>query len=145
GAGFNPLGDALQMSLQIQRIVRFDRRFVERRAIGNDQQYAPPLRTPQQALMRPQQRLTIDVFLQQLGLEHQSQPLTGSPPRFIRALVDDVTQLSNASRLSRSTASDPARARATAAPAAGGETQYLRLDPAALKHPAEQLGANGSG
>src|ERR1019366_7176905 len=69
----------------------------------------------------------------------------GSPPRFIRALVDDVTQLSNASRLSRSTASDPARGRATAAPAAGGETQYLRLDPAALKHPAEQLGANGSG
>ena len=51
--------------------------------------------------MRPEQRLTIDVFLQDTFAQHQAEGFARTPPWGIRGLVDDVPQVVQAAGLRR--------------------------------------------
>ncbi len=52
----------------------------------------------QQALVRPQQRLAVDVLLQQPLAQHQAEVLARAPPGRVGRLVDDVAQVVEAAR-----------------------------------------------
>src|SRR3954451_6418448 len=72
-AGFDLLDDLAQMPFEIIAGVDRKRGIVNRRAVGNHHQDAPLLGTSEQALVRPIQRLAVDVLLQQAFAHHQAE------------------------------------------------------------------------
>src|ERR1019366_1681589 len=76
----NPVDDPVQVPLEIAWVVGIDCRFVERRPVGNYQQDAARLNPAHQPIMRPEQRLTVHVLLEQIAIEHQAEPWPGAPP-----------------------------------------------------------------
>uniref|UniRef100_A0A0N5A5N4 LigA n=1 Tax=Parastrongyloides trichosuri TaxID=131310 RepID=A0A0N5A5N4_PARTI len=131
-----------QVLVQIEgRIGRLGR-IIDRRAVRDDHHDLPRLGPGQQAVVRPFQRLAVDVFLQQALAHHQAQVLLGPAPRRIGALVDDVAQVVQAARIGRLAGADPGLARLAALPGAGGEAQDLDLDAAPLQRPRQDVGAD---
>ena len=74
---------------------------------------------PSRRLMRPVERLAVDVLLQQALAHHQPEILARPPPRGVGGLVDDVAQVVEAARIGR-LAGLRARLRATARPSRRG-------------------------
>ena len=89
--------------------------------------------------MGPQQRLAVDVFLQQVFAQHQAEVSPGPPPRDLGALVDDMAQLVEPPGVRWPSCRQPAVSRPSAAPAAGREAEDLGFDPAALQRLPENL------
>ncbi|MFO1408924.1 MAG: hypothetical protein U1F06_00880 [Steroidobacteraceae bacterium] len=74
-AGLDPGDHAAQVPLEVIARVSRERRLVERHAVGDHQQDAPLLRPRQQPLVRPEDRLAVDVLLQQVLAQHQAEVL----------------------------------------------------------------------
>src|SRR6202022_1080131 len=98
-------------------------RVVDRGAIGDYHQDAALLGAAAQPLMRPDQRLAVDVFLQDALAQHQSEIASGAPPGGVGRFVDDVAQIVEPPRVLRFAGSDPALARLPALPGAGGKPE----------------------
>jgi len=98
---------------------------------------------PREAVMGPGQGFAVDVLFQDPFAQHQTQVLAGPPPRHIGRLVDDVTQIIEASRCNWLTRLAPETARLAAFPLAGGEAQDFHLHPAALKRARQNVGGHG--
>src|SRR5258706_317656 len=69
---FDPVDHPAQMRFQIARAIDRQRRIVDRRAVGNHHQDAAVFLTCQQPGVRPEQRLAVDVFLEQPLAHHQA-------------------------------------------------------------------------
>src|SRR5437899_12993287 len=92
--------------------------------------------------MRPDQRLAVDVLLEDALAQHQPEAAPGAPPRRVCGLIDDVPQIVEPSRIGRLASGDPALARLAALPGAGREAEDLDLDGAALQGAREDVGAH---
>src|SRR5690606_9261914 len=108
----------------------------------DDHQDAPLLGPGDQAAVGPEQRLAVDVLLEDALAQHQAQILAGPPPRRIGRLVDDVAQIVETARMLRLAVLDPALARRAALPGAGREAEDLDLDAAALERARQDVGAH---
>ena len=89
------------------------------------------------------QRLAVDVLLQQPFAHHQRQRALGAPPGRIGRLVDDVPQIVEAAGVGRLAGGEPRLARLPALPGPRGEAQDLDLDAAALERARQDVGAAG--
>src|SRR5204863_182891 len=89
------------------------------RAIGLSE--SPAVR----ALMRPGERLAVDVFLQEALAHHQAEILPRPPPWRIGSLVDDVPQVVQPSRRRGLAGLQPGLPRLSALPGPRGEAQNL--------------------
>src|SRR5690606_33220995 len=129
----DPLDHLAQMPLEI--IARIDRQggIVDRRAVGDDHQDAALFRPRDQAVMRPEQRLAVDIFLEDALAQHQAQALARPPPRRVGRLVNDVSQIVEPPGIGGLPGRDPFLAALAALPHARGEAQDLDLDAAALQ------------
>jgi len=142
GLLLDPVDHAAQVLLEVARRVHRQRRIVDRRAVRNDHQDAAILGSGEQARVRPEQRLAVDVFLQQTLAHHQAEVAPGATPGGVRRLVDDVPQIIEPARVRRLAGPDPVLARQSAFPRLGREPQDLDLDPAPLQRPRQDVGAD---
>ena len=78
------LDDPAQVPFQVIAGIDRQRRIVDRRAIRDHHQDAPLLGPPQDALVRPGQRLAVDVLLEQAFPHHQREIALGAAPRRVR-------------------------------------------------------------
>src|ERR1700722_14063357 len=78
--GLDFLDDMAQMPFQIIAGIDRQRGIVDRRAVGNHHQDLALLGTAEQALVRPVQRLAIDIFLEQALAHHQPEILPRAAP-----------------------------------------------------------------
>src|SRR5207244_5009427 len=101
GAGLDLLDDVAQMPFQVIAGIDRQRRIVDRRTVRNHHQDLALFGTAQKPLMRPVQRLAVDIFLEQALAHHQAQILARAPPWRIRRLVDDVAEIVEAARVRR--------------------------------------------
>ena len=95
----------------------------------------------EQALVRPIERLAVDILLEQAFAHHQAEILARPAPGRVGGLVDDVAQIVEAAGRWRLAGLQPRLARLAAFPGAGGEAQNLDLDAAALQRAGENIGA----
>ena len=116
---------------------------VDRRAIRDHHQDAALFGPAEHALVRPGERLAVDVLLEQALAHHQCEVALGAPPGCVGGLVDDVAQIVEAARSWRLACSEPGFARLAALPGARGEAEDLDLDAAALERAREDVGAAG--
>ena len=79
-AGFDLFNHMAQMPFEI--IARIDRQrgIIHRRTVGNHHHDAALLGPTQQTLMRPVQRLAVDVLLEQAFAHHQPEIFARTPP-----------------------------------------------------------------
>src|SRR5581483_9560984 len=91
-------------------------------------------------LVRPVERLAVDVLLEQTLAHHQAEILARPAPRRVGRLVDDVAQIVEAAGIGRLAGGEPLLARLPALPGAGGEAEDLDLDAAALQRAGENVG-----
>ena len=94
-----------------------------------------------QALVRPVERLAVDVLLEQALAHHQAEVLARAPPRRVGRLVDDVAQIVEPAGIGRLAGGEPMLARLPALPGARGEAEDLDLDAAALERARQDVGA----
>src|SRR3546814_5237333 len=72
-AVFDPFDNLPQMTLQIGAAVNGQGGIVDWRTVTDDHHYAAILGPADQAVMRPEERLAIDVFLEQPFAHHQAE------------------------------------------------------------------------
>ena len=96
----------------------------------------------EQALVRPQDRLAVDVLLEQALAQHQAEVAPRAPPGAVGRLVDDVAQIVEPAGVGPLALAQPELAALAALPAAGGEAEQLDLDAAALERAREDVGAH---
>src|SRR5262245_45213207 len=72
GPPFDVLDDDLQVGLEILVAVGRERRFIHRRAVGDDDEDAAGLAAGEQAAVRPDQRLAVDVLFEHLVVQKES-------------------------------------------------------------------------
>ena len=137
------LDDPAQMAFEIVAGIDRERRIVDRRAVGDHHQDLALLGARQQPLMRPVERLAVDVLLEQALAHHQAEILARAPPRRVGRLVDDVAQIVEAAGIGRLAGGEPLLARLPALPGARGEAEDLDLDAAALERARQNIGAGG--
>src|SRR5690606_14509729 len=89
----DPLDHLAQVGLEIPRRVHAQRRIVDRGAIADHHQDAAVLGAGEQAVVRPDQRLAVDVLLEQPLAHHQAEALARAAHRLVGLLVDDVAQV----------------------------------------------------
>src|SRR5690606_31113187 len=94
-----------------------------------------------QPLVRPVERLAVDVFLEQALAHHQAEILARAPPRRIGRLVDDVAQIVEAAGIRWLAGGEPRLARLAAFPGPRREAENLDFDAAALQRAGEDVGA----
>src|SRR6266404_4921112 len=140
-AGLDFLDDVAEMALQVIAGIDRQRGIIDRRAVGNHHQDLAALGAAQQPLVRPVQRLAVDVLLEQALAHHQAQILARAPPRRVGGFVDDVAEIVEPAGIGRLAGGKPRLARLPALPGAGGEAQNLHLDAAALQRPRQDIGA----
>src|SRR5437660_11481224 len=121
------------MALEVVAWIDRQGRIVDRRAVGDYHHDLALFGTRQQPIVRPQQRLAVDVLLEDALAQHQSEVLARPTPRSIGRLVDDVAQVVEPARVGGLAGSKPLLAALAALPGAGGEAQDLDLDAATLQ------------
>ena len=89
----DPVDHLPQMPLEIAAAIGRRGRIVDRRAVRNDHQDPPLLGPGDQPVVRPQQRLAVDILLEQPLAHHQAEIAAGVAIRLVGALVDDVAQV----------------------------------------------------
>ncbi len=114
-AGLDLLDHPAQMPLEIIAGIDRQRGIVDRRAVGDHHQDLALLGARQQALVRPVERLAVDVLLKQALAHHQPEIFARAPPRRVGRFVDDVAQVVEAAGIGR-LAGGAAKPRATARP-----------------------------
>ena len=92
--------------------------------------------------MRPDERLAIDVLLQQFFAHHQPEVTPGAAPRIVPRLVDDVPQIVQPTGTSRFAIVDPFLPRLPAAPCARREAEDLHGHRASFQRAPEDIGAH---
>src|SRR5580700_11195568 len=132
-AGLDFLDDMAQVPLEIIAGIDRQRRIVDRRTVGNHHQDLALLGAAQKPLMRPVQRLPVDVLLEQALAHHQAQILACPPPRRVGGFVDDVPEIVEPAGIGRLAGGKPGFPGLSALPGAGGETEDFHLDAAALE------------
>ena len=85
--------------------------------------------------MRPIQRLTVDIFLEQAFAHHEPKILARAAPRRIRRLVDDVPQIVEPPWIGRLAGGKPGFPRLSAFPGSRGEAEDFHFDAASLERP----------
>src|SRR3546814_10076350 len=90
------------MTLQIGAAVDGQGGIVDWRTVTDDHHYAAILGPADQAVMRPEERLAIDVFLEQPFAHHQAEIASRPTPGFVSLLVDDMAQVIQPARMGRS-------------------------------------------
>ena len=130
------------MAFEEARRVDRQRAVVDRRAVGNDHQDAAVLGAAQQAVVRPHQRLAVDVFLEQPLAHHQAEIAARAAPRLVGLFVEDVAQIVEASGVRGAPVGEPHLAALPALPRAGGEAEDLGLHAAAFERAREDIGAD---
>jgi len=133
------LDDDLQMALQVFVTVGGERRFVHRRAIGDDDEDAARLGAGEQSTVRPDQRFAVDVLLEHLVVEKQPESDPRPAPGNVGALDDDVLEGVEPSGMFRIAARRPLAPGLAAVPVARGEAEDLAFHAAALEHLREDL------
>ena len=96
----------------------------------------------EQALVRPVERLAVDVLLEQPLAHHQPEVLARAPPGRVGRLVDDVAQIVEPAGIGGLAGLQPGLARLAALPGARGEAEDLDLDAAALERARQDIGAD---
>src|SRR3546814_9087760 len=92
--------------------------------------------------MRPEQRLAVDILLEQPLAHHQAQILARPAPGFVGLLVDDVAQVVQTPRHGRTPGGQPVLPALPALPRPRGEAQYLGLHAAAFQRARHDVGAD---
>src|SRR3546814_15344333 len=82
--------------------------------------------------MRPEERLAIDVFLEQPFAHHQAEIASRPTPGFVSLLVDDMAQVIQPARMGRAACGQPVFPRLSPFPGACRETEYFCLDATAF-------------
>src|SRR5207248_4073386 len=95
-----------------------------------------------QPVMRPEQRLAVDILLEDAFAQHQPEAAAGAAPWRVGRLVDDVAQIVEAAGVGRLASGDPALAGLAALPRPRREAEDLDLDAAALESAGEDVGAH---
>src|SRR3546814_2261066 len=93
--------------------------------------------------MRPEQRLAVDILLEQALAHHQAQVLARATPGRVGGLVDDVAQVVETAGQRGPPFRQPFLARLAALPCAGGEAQNLHLHTAAFQRAGENIRRDG--
>src|SRR3954468_25078471 len=140
-AGLDLLDDVAQVPLEVVAGIDRQRGIVDRRTVRDHHQDLALLGPAEQALVRPVERLAVDVLLQQPLAHHQAEIFSRTAPRGVRRLVDDVAEIVETARTGRLAGRKPRLARLPALPGARGEAEYLDLDAAALQRAGEDVGA----
>ena len=141
-AGFDHFDDLAQMLLQITAMIDRQGAVVHGCAVGNHHQYAAVFGAGDQAVMRPEQSLSVDIFFQQPFAHHQAQIALGMPPWLIGFFVDDMAQVVEAAGHGLASGGEPVLARLPALPRAGGEAQYFGFDAAPFQGARQYVGAD---
>src|SRR4029450_2350623 len=115
------------MTLQICPGVDRERGIVDRRPVGNHHQDAPLLWPGEQAVVRPGERLAVNILLKQAFAHHQPEIAPRTPPRCIGRLVDYVTEVVEPPRDRRLERIQALLSRMPALPGGGGEGEGLAL------------------
>ena len=134
---------APQVLFEIVARIDGEGRVVDRRAVRNHHQDAALFRAGEQAVMRPDERFAVDIFLQQPFAHHEAEIAPRAPPGAVGLLVDDVPEIVQAARLCGLSVGEPALARLSALPGAGGEAEDFDLHRATLQRAGENIGAHG--
>src|ERR1700738_865874 len=92
--------------------------------------------------MRPDQRLAVDVLLEDALAQHQPGAAPGAPPRGVGWFIDDVAQIVEPPRVGRLAGGYPALARLPALPRARRKAEDLNLDAAAFEGAREDVGTH---
>src|SRR5256885_14909858 len=108
-------------------------RIINRGAVGDDHKDATLLAALAQPVVRPDQRLAVDVLLEDALAQHQPEAAPGAAPGGVGGFVDDVAQIVEAPRVGRLAGGDPALARLPAFPGACRKAEDLDLDAAAFE------------
>src|SRR3984957_5294644 len=91
--------------------------------------------------MRPDQRLAVDVLLEDALAQHQPEAAPGAPPRGVGRFIDDVAQIVEPPRVGRLAGGYPALARLPALPRARRKAVDLNLDAPPFEGAAGEGGA----
>src|SRR5262249_52147054 len=102
--------DLAQMPLEIVAGIDREGRIVDRRAVRDDHQDAPLLGPAEETIMRPEQRLAVDVLLEDALAQHEAEAAPRPPPRRVGRLIDDVAKIVEAAGIGRFAGGDPALA-----------------------------------
>src|SRR5260221_5219526 len=92
--------------------------------------------------MRPEQRLAVDVLLEDALAQHEPEAARRPPPRRVGRLVDDVPEIVEPAGVGRLAGGDPFLARLAALPRPRGEAENLDLDAGALECARQDVGAH---
>ena len=83
----------LQMLFEVVRRIHEQRRVIDGQTVGNDHQQLALLGASHDAIVRPDERLAVDILLQQVLSHHQAKIALRPAPGVIGALVDDVAKV----------------------------------------------------
>src|SRR3546814_7582216 len=93
--------------------------------------------------MRPEERLAIDVFLEQPFAHHQAEIASRPTPGFVSLLVDDMAQVIQPARMGRAACGHPVFPRLSPFPGTCRETEYFCLDATAFQGARQYFGTDG--
>src|SRR3546814_486934 len=134
--------DVCSSDLQIGAAVNGQGGIVDWRTVTDDHHYAAILGPADQAVMRPEERLAIDVFLEQPFAHHQAEIASRPTPGFVGLLVDDMAQVIQAAWMGRPACGQPVFPRLSPFPGACRETEYFCLDATAFQGARQYVGAD---
>ncbi len=125
--------------VEVVRVVGPVRRAVHRAAVGDDEQDAALLATALHALAGPVDRLAVDAFAEQVGLQQRGDVAAGAPPRRVGGLEHQVADLVQPPRVARPPGALPVALRAPAVPRTGGEAEDFAADTGHLERAHEDI------
>src|SRR3984957_8539363 len=141
-ARFDFLDDIAQVGLQIIAGIDREGGVVDWRAVGNHHEDLALLGAAEKTLVRPVERLAVDVLLEQALAHHEAKVLARAPPRRVRRFVNEMAQIVETSGIGWFPCLKPGLARLSAFPGASREAENLDLDAAALECARENIRAS---
>src|SRR5690606_38177266 len=112
------------------------------RAVADHHQDAPLLGTVDDALVRPHQRLAVDILLEQPLAHHQPQRLARAAIGLVGGFVDDVAKIVETAGVRGAARGEPILAALPALPRPRREAEDFGLHTAAFERAREDVGAD---
>ena len=103
----NAVDGVLEVLLQVIARVHEQGGVVHRQAVGDHHQHLALFRAHHDAVVRPDERLAVDVLLQHFLAHHQPEVLAGAVPGVVGGLVDNVAQVVKAPGMGGFALGDP--------------------------------------